>query len=127
MTHAVAELSHTEVVRFDADQLEALCQSAGDDGAERAIAEALERLGQLMGALDAAWSVQDGGRLIITCRAIVEVARRIGMVTLASVARDVQTCVDTGDGPATAATYYRLKRLGHHSTHAIWSLDDISI
>ena len=49
----------------------------------------------------------------------------IGLCTLASVARAVARCAETGDGAALGATLARLGRVADRSISEIWDIHDL--
>ena len=59
--------------------------------------------------------------------ALVPAADRVGMATLARVARDALYCIETGDAVAMAAVLARLARAGERSVAEVWELRDMSV
>ncbi|MBF9032993.1 hypothetical protein HKCCE2091_01985 [Rhodobacterales bacterium HKCCE2091] len=123
MSRPVSDLEHDETARFDPARLEQLCRDKGEARAETEAAEALDRIARLLG------EISDGDglpqvRFAARVESLIAAADKIGMATLARVARDVRICLDRGDPVALAATRSRLGRVGERSIHAIFDLDD---
>ena len=127
MTLNVAKLRVEERVRFDPMRLDALCHDLGEEGAERVIAQGLEQIALKVAQIAALWQTQDREEILLCGKSLVRVADRIGMETLAEVARDVQICAEDGNVVALGATIARLSRIGDQSVNAIWTLEDISV
>ena len=126
MTSNVAKLRLEEPVRFESERLEVLCLELGEDGAEQVIAQALEQIAVKISQVDALWQARDLDEIIFVCKGLSRAAGRIGMTTLARVARDVRLCAEAGAFIPLEATIERLQRIGDQSVHAIWPLEDIS-
>jgi hypothetical protein len=62
-----------------------------------------------------------------TVHSLISISDQIGLDTLADVARDVVTCIDSGDWTALGATFARLIRTSDQSLTAIWDLHDVTI
>ncbi|MEY8837590.1 hypothetical protein AB9K41_00970 [Cribrihabitans sp. XS_ASV171] len=127
MVEKVTALVQTESVRLDSDRLGGLYRQLGDAGAEDVVCRAIEELAVRLSACERHWRQQDWAGLRKCARSLIAIAEQIGMVALARVAGDVTCSVDTGDRVATAATLYRLIRVGERSLTAVWDLQDLSI
>ncbi|MEM9579926.1 MAG: hypothetical protein AAF891_04505, partial [Pseudomonadota bacterium] len=62
-----------------------------------------------------------------TVHSLVGIGDQIGLQTLARVAEDVTSCIDSGDWVALGATFARLVRSGDQSLSAIWDLQDVTV
>lgn len=116
-----------EVARFDPGRLEQLCEEKGEAQAETEAAEALSTIGQLLRRIDPDASAMTDAEFFGKIEELHIAADRIGMSTLARVARDVQHCLAHGDPVAFSATLARLYRVGDRSIHAIFDLEDQTI
>ena len=123
----IVKLRPDEPVRLDRDQLEFLVLQMGPMGADQVVSQAMEELAVLLarierqqrdGALDA---LQEG------VRALVRIAQKVGMTTLARVGRDVLCLLGGHDSAAYGAVLARLLRVGEGSLVAVWDLQDMRI
>lgn len=124
MEQDVSRLRPEEPARFNPERLEHLCAEIGEIRAEHEVASALQAINghlQEIRRLD-----PGGGDVVRPVRILAATSDRIGMATLARVARDVLACIGSGDPVALAATHARLLRVGERSIHAIWDLEDVS-
>lgn len=123
----VLRLKYEEPVRLDRDQLEVLYQSLGPVGADMVVNQALEELASTLAR--AAKQYRDGriGDLRGALRALIQLARQVGMTLLARVARDVLDLSQSDDAAAFGATMARLERIGESSLVAVWDLQDLSV
>ena len=62
-----------------------------------------------------------------TVHSLIAIADQIGLQTLARVAGDVVTCIDSDDWIALGATFSRLIRSSDQSLTAIWDLQDVTV
>ena len=99
----------------------------GHAGAEDVVCRAMEELALRMAHCDRLYRTDDMAELRKSSRSLIAIAEQAGMHLLARVARDVTTCIDSGDTVALAATLGRLMRTGEGSLTAIWDLQDITI
>ena len=126
MEQDVSRLRPEEPARFNPERLERLCHEIGEIRAEHEVASALQAINVHLQDLRGSAPVRVGKDLSCAVRGLAVVSDRIGMATLARVARDVLACVERGDPVALAATHARLLRVGERSIHAIWDLEDVS-
>jgi len=124
MTEPVRLEQIAEVARFDPARLEKLCREKGEAKAEAEAAEALSVIGKLLRNMAPDANGANNGQLARYIDTLQNSADRIGMSTLARVAGDVRTCIESGDHVALSATLARLHRVGDRSIHAIFDLDD---
>ncbi len=126
MEQYITVLRLDEPARFNPDTLEHLCSEIGEISAEREVARALRVISDNLQLIERFNPRKQRAELNGPVRRIEVASRRIGMATLARVAEDVLTCLDSGDEVAISATYARLTRVGDRSIHAIWDLEDMS-
>ncbi|MFD3190762.1 hypothetical protein ACFMPD_10870 [Sedimentitalea sp. HM32M-2] len=126
MNH-VTTLVPAETVRLDRDQLNALYLQLGQSGAEDVVCRAIEELAVRLSHCERLWRQRDDPALRKCARSLIAIAEQIGMNTLARVANDVTITTDSGDTAATAATLFRLIRIGERSLTAVWDLQDLSV
>lgn len=126
MEQDVSFLRPEEPARFNPERLERLCDEIGEIRAEHEVATALQAINAYLQDIAHIHPAEDGLDLAGPARKLAAAADRIGMATLARVARDVLACVGTGDVVALASTHARLLRVGERSIHAIWDLEDVS-
>lgn len=126
MEQDVSVLRPDEPARFNPDRLERLCNEIGEVRAEHEVASALQTISTHLMDMRRIHPVQASGDLLVPARHLAVASDRIGMATLARVARDVLACVRSGDSVALAAIHARLLRVGERSIHAIWDLEDAS-
>ncbi|WP_306045977.1 hypothetical protein [Nioella sp. MMSF_3534] len=124
MEQDVSRLRPEEPARFNPERLELLCDEIGEIRAEHEVASALQAINLHLRNIRCLNPV--GAELLRPVRNLAAASDRIGMATLARVARDVLACIGSGDQVALAATHARLLRVGERSIHAIWDLEDVS-
>lgn len=127
MADQVAVLNREEPVRLDRDRLVELCEQLGEDEAEEVVCRAIEELAVRLSFTERQYRHGKMAEMRQSAQALVAIAERIGMRTLARVAGDVTTCADRGDEVATAAVLARLIRIGERSLSAIWDLEDTRV
>ena len=126
MEQDVSRLRPEEPASFNPERLERLCDEIGEVRAEHEVASALQTISVHLQDIRRIHPVEDADCLTGPTRQLAAVSDRIGMATLARVARDVLACIGDGDLVALAATHARLLRVGERSIHAIWDLEDVS-
>lgn len=124
MEQDVSRLRPEEPARFNPERLEHLCDEIGEIRAEHEVASALQAINLHLQTIRRLHPV--GADLLRPVRNLATASDRIGMATLARVARDVLVCIGSGDQVALAATHARLLRVGERSIHAIWDLEDVT-
>lgn len=123
----VTKLNHFEDIQVDHDQLHALYVRFGPIQADRTLSQSLEDLALWLARLQ---KVQKSGRCANISQGaddLKRIAQRLGMITLARVARDVAEQSVTQDPAALSATLARLTRVGERSLIAVWDLQDMSL
>jgi hypothetical protein len=123
----VSQIKPFEAVILDTDLLDQMCVRMGYTQAESAITSAMEDLAVLLQYCGTLYRAEEYDTLRVTCQQIEGVAKRVGMSSLARVAKDVASLSQSGDSAALAATVGRLRRLGEQSLIAIWDREDLSI
>ena len=123
----IVHLRLEEPVRLDRDQLEILVLQMGPQGADQLVNHAMEELAILMARLER--HHQDGTleEVQTGVKALVAIAQKIGMTTLARVGRDVLTLITGHDSNAYCAALARLVQIGESSLVAVWDLQDMRI
>ncbi|SPF75112.1 hypothetical protein ALP8811_00096 [Aliiroseovarius pelagivivens] len=123
----IANLTYFEDINLDRDQLRALYVRFGPVQADRNLNQSLEDLALWLARLQQA---QKSGRHADLHKGVEDlkrIAQRLGMTTLARVARDVAEQCATQDSAALSATLARLSRVGERSLIAVWDLQDMSL
>ncbi len=123
----LATLVQTETVRLDQDRLAGLYQQLGNASAEDVVCRAIEELAVRLSHCERLWRENDWVALRKCARSLIAISEQVGMRTLARVAGDVATAVDTEQPEAVAATVCRLIRTGERSLTAVWDLQDLSV
>ena len=123
----VTAIKHSESVRLDRDRLQGLYRQLGDSGAEDVVCRAIEELAVRLSSCEHHWREGKGPDLRKAARSLSAIADQIGMTELVRVASDIVRTVDSQDQVATAATVFRLIRVGERSLTAVWDLRDLSI
>jgi len=126
MEQDVSRLRPEEPARFNPERLEHLCDEIGEIRAEHEVASALQAINAHLQDVRHLHPVGAGDDLVHPVRNLAATSDRIGMASLARVARDVLACIGSGNQVALAATHARLLRVGERSIHAIWDLEDVS-
>lgn len=126
MEQDVSMLRPEEPARFNPERLEHLCDEIGEIRAEHEVASALQAINAHLQDIRRIHPVRARADLMRPVLNLAAASDRIGMATLARVARDVLACIGSGDQVALAATHARLLRVGERSIHAIWDLEDVT-
>ncbi|MDK3075623.1 hypothetical protein QO034_21380 [Sedimentitalea sp. JM2-8] len=125
MVDVVSTLVQKETVRLDQDRLNDLYLQLGAAGAEDVVCRAIEELAVRLSHCERLWRQKEHEDLRKSARSLIAISDQIGMCALARVAADVTRAVDAEDGPALAATLFRLIRVGERSLTAVWDLQDL--
>lgn len=123
----VARIDYVESVQVDTARLEEICEALGVRAGEAAICRAMEEMAGLIRAAQDAWKRCDLDELQLGARHVRGVAERLGLVTLARVARNLAELCRGSDAAALAAVVARMERLGEQSLIAIWEVQDVSV
>ncbi len=121
----VTSLIQKERVWFDPDRLDDLFSQMGQHAAEDIVCRALEEVAARLGQIDKCYRAAEWDALSKSARGLGAIADQLGIALLARVARDVKTCAERGDPVATAATIARLMRVGERSLTDVWDMPDI--
>lgn len=112
MVAQVSVLHPHDTAYFDEDILERLTKDLGPSVAENILCRALEDLAIRFDHIRHEYSEGNERSLRKSVRALIPIADQIGLPSLSTIARDVLTCIDRGEGVAIAATLCRLLRSG---------------
>ncbi|SMR81882.1 hypothetical protein SAMN04488030_2306 [Aliiroseovarius halocynthiae] len=123
----ITSLTYTEDVQLDRDQLHALYVRFGPVQADRNLNQSLEDLAIWLARLQKARKSGRYDEIRQGAGDLKRIAQRLGMTTLARVARDVAEQSVRQDPAALPATLARLGRVGEHSLIAVWDLQDMSL
>ncbi len=127
IVNAIVQLTLDEKVRLDRDQLEALFVQLGPAGADKLVNHALEELAVALARVEKNHRAGRVADVRQGVKGMMDIARQIGMTTLARVARDVLELSDSTDGAAYCAAVARLGRIGESSLMAVWDLQDVPV
>ncbi len=116
-----------EPVRVDPDRMVELSVALGDAAAENLILHSMDELADSMTALEAALLSQNWDRLACDAGKLEELARHVGMSTMARVAGDVRDCVEAMDMVSLGATLSRLRRITDKSFCTLWDMRDVPV
>ncbi len=124
----VATLVQTETVRLNQDQLAALYQQLGHTGAEDVVCRAIEELAVRLSHCERLWREKDNAALRKSARSLIAISEQIGMNTLCARRRGMSPVpwLPVIWSPS-AATLFRLIRIGERSLTAVWDLQDLSV
>lgn len=101
-----------EVVRFDPDRIGVMEDEIGPEATEDVLFEATERLVDRLIDLRQAYDGDLPDQVAQVAFLMSEISDKVGLVTLARVARDVVDTAHRGDNAAYHATTNRLIRVG---------------
>jgi hypothetical protein len=122
----VAVLRPREVVRQDVEAVAEIYRNLGAPTAEQLVTRALGELALTMAGIVEKVRAQDlrdlGGQL----GRLRRLADDIGLVTLAKVAGDLQSCLERADGTAFSAVWARLLRVAERSLSPDHGVADLS-
>jgi hypothetical protein len=122
----VAVLRPREVVRQDVEAVAEIYRNLGAPTAEQLVSRSLGELALTMAGIVEKVRSQDlrdlGGQLARLRR----LADDIGLVTLAKVAGDLQSCLERADGTAFSAVWARLMRVAERSLSPDHGIADLS-
>lgn len=125
MTGNIASLAIDESVRIDGRRMNEIVAELGSVAAENVISMALEQLAKALERIRAAASRHDLGEVAHHADRLSRLAWQLGLTSLAGVAVDVCSCIDTGDVIGAEATMARLLRVGSRSLTDIWNDQDL--
>lgn len=120
-------LRQDECVMLDHTRLGELYDRLGPHGAEDVVCRAIEELALRLGQLETCHRANDLAGMRKGARVLAAIAEQIGMHTLARVGRDLAGCADAGDDVALAAVLARLIRTGERSLTAVWDPRDMTV
>lgn len=122
----VAVLQPREVVRQDVEAVAQLYRNLGAPTAEQMVTRALGELALTMAGIVEKVRSQDLRDLSRQLARLRRLAEDIGLVSLAKVSGDAQTCLERADGTAFSAVWARLLRVAERSLSANQGVADLS-
>ncbi|WP_424938907.1 hypothetical protein [Aliiroseovarius sp. S253] len=123
----ITNLTYVEEIQLDRDQLHALYVRFGPIQADRNLNQSLEDLALWLARVQRALKSGCHADIHQGAEDLKRIAQRLGMTSLARVARDVAEQCATKDPAALPATLARLTRVGERSLIAVWDLQDMSL
>ena len=127
MVANILTVNHRESVHLDSQKLSDLYRQLGEVSAEDVVCRAIEELAVRLTHCERLWRQSDVEKLRKSARSLIAISEQIGLTDMASIARDVTVAIDANDQPATAATLFRLIRVGERSLTAVWEQQDLSV
>ena len=127
MVANILTVNHRENVHLDSQKLSDLYRQLGEVSAEDVVCRAIEELAVRLTHCERLWRQSDVEKLRKSARSLIAISEQIGLTDMASIARDVTVAIDANDQPATAATLFRLIRVGERSLTAVWEQQDLSV
>lgn len=124
MTDNPAALRHDEGVRLEIERLVGLYAEHGHRRAEYIVGRAVEEMAAQIADLQQVADTGPQPALVAASERLMRSAMRVGLTSVARVARDVGQASHAGDRTALAAILARLTRIGDRSLTAIWDLLD---
>lgn len=115
-----------EVVHLDIIRIEELERLLGEKDAENVIIKAMEEVAKRLTLSERAYCKQDWKALRKMVKSICAIGEQIGMQSLTHAGKNTVDAIDGGNGPAVAATFLRLQRIGDRSLSDYWDLQDVS-
>jgi hypothetical protein len=122
----VAKLRPREVVRQDMDAVAEIYRNLGAPTAEVMVTRALRELALTMAGIVEKMREQDLRDLARHLTRLQRLADDLGLVSLAKVAGDVQTCLGRADSTAFSAVWARLLRVAERSLSLEEGVADLS-
>lgn len=122
----VAVLRPREVVRQDVEVMASIYRNLGAPTAEQVVTRALAELALTMAGIVEKVQAKDLRSVARQLVRLRQLAENIGLVSLASVACDAQTCVERADGTAFSAVWARLLRVAERSLSPDHVVADLS-
>lgn len=123
----VSRIEFAESVVMDGAYLETILEELGVQRGEAVICAAMEDMASLIKFVSQSWDKCNLDEAHLAARQVAGIADRLGLITLAGVARDVASLCPDGNNAALAASVARLVRLGERSLIAIWEAQDVSV
>lgn len=122
----VAVLRPREVVRQDVETVANIYRNLGAPTAEQVVTRALAELALTMAGIVEKVQAQDLRDVARQLARMRRLADDVGLVSLAKVAGDVQTCLERADGTAFSAVWARLLRVAERSLSPDHGMADLS-
>ena len=115
---------HIEVNR---GQLDTLCGQIGPQATEEVVCRAMEELAVRLGSISTHLCDGEAEPVAKLARSMVGIADQVGLVTLATAARNLSDAAASGDHHAMTATGVRLARVGDSSLLEVFCIQGLSI
>ncbi len=115
-----------EAIRLDFEQIRQLQDLLGNKTAEEVMARAMEELSARLSHSENLFRLEKWKDLRKCVRSMIAISDQIGMQSLAHVCKHVMAAIDAQDYAATAATFFRLLRIGDRSLSDYWDLQNLS-
>ena len=112
MVAHVSILHPHDTAHFDEDTLNELSRDLGPSVAENILCRALEDMALRFSQIRSEYADGNEPALRKSVRSLIPIAEQVGLPALCTIAQDVITCIDRGEGVALAATLCRLLRSG---------------
>jgi hypothetical protein len=122
----VAVLRPREVVRQDVETVANIYRNLGAPTAEQVVTRALAELALTMAGIVEKVQAQDLRDVARQLARLRRLADDIGLVSLAKVAGDTQTCLERAEGTAFSAVWARLLRVAERSLSPDHGMADLS-
>lgn len=123
----ISQMRLRDVARVDCGRLEELIRDLGDQGAEQAMARALEEIAIRLNRLDRCWRRGDRVRLGRGALDLADVAGRVGLVGLSRCSETVGKLSLDADDVTLSATQARMMRVGEASLMSAWDIRNMSV
>lgn len=111
----VVALRPKERVRQNAEPIATIYRNLGTASAEQVVTRALGELALTMSNLAAQVQSHELGDLIRQLRRLQRMSENLGLVSLATTASDLRSCMDRSDATAFSAVWARLLRIAERS------------
>ena len=115
------------MVRQDVEAIAVIYRNLGAPMAEQMVTRALGELALTMAGIAEKVQAQELRDLARQLGRLGRLAADLGLVSLASVSGDAQTCLERADGTAFSAVWARLMRVAERSLSAEVGLADLSV
>ena len=122
----ILQLQLAETSQLDERRLAEIAARLGAVGADDMISRGMEDLAVQLAGVHKAYLRGNPSAMKAALTQICDLAFRLGMPGLLSVARDVGALMDRADEAALAATMGRLGRIGESSLMQVWDIRDLS-
>ena len=104
-----------ETVQFDQKQIRHLFNLLGTKEAQEVLATAMKELAERLSRADALYKAGSWDAFALSVTGLDTIGEQIGMQSLSTASRAVCDALERRDMAATAATFFRLMRIGDRS------------